>query len=264
MGQLLGHVGQQHGVGTEFLGQQAGALQGAVGDHDALHPLLMQVAGDQGDSFTGADQQCLAAVQVGEDLPGQADSGKCHGNRVLADGGVGTHRLGGTEGGLEQATEQRADGTGLTRHGVGGLHLAKDLRLAEDHGIQPGCDAHHVTDGCIVLIHVGTGTQFFQAQVVIAGQPGEHFIGAGVVLLQIQLAAIAGGENGRLAAGRDTAQLLQGLHQLLRSEGHTFADVHRSGLVVDTKSNEGHAGSLTETGGRAIVLLHPNNDNHCR
>ncbi|MCY1452339.1 hypothetical protein D9M71_692510 [compost metagenome] len=83
-------------------------------------------------------------------------------------------------------------------------------------------------------MHIGARAQFFQAQVVVAGQPGEHFIGAGVVLLQVELAAVAGGEDGRLAAGRDATQLLQGLHQLLGSEGHAFADIYRGGLVVDT------------------------------
>ncbi|MNF52621.1 hypothetical protein D3C84_339720 [compost metagenome] len=232
--QLLGHVGQQHGVGAELLGEDAGALQGAVGDHDALHALLVQVAGDQGDGLAGADQQRLAAVQVGEYLLGQADGGERHGNRVLSDGGIGAHRLGGAEGGLEQTAEQRAHGAGLARYSVGGLHLAKDLRLAEDHGVQPGGDAHHVADRGVVRVYVGAGAQLFQAQIVVAGQPGKHLIGAGMVLLQVKLAAVAGGEDGRLAAGRDATQLLQGLHQLLGSEGHAFADIYRGGLVVDT------------------------------
>ncbi|MNP24105.1 hypothetical protein D3C76_1168480 [compost metagenome] len=90
--------------------------------------------------------------------------------------------------------------------------------------------AHRV----VILMYIGARAQFFQAQVVVAGQPGEHFIGAGMVLLQVELAAVAGGEDGRLAAGRDATQLLQGLHQLLGSEGHAFADIYRGGLVVDT------------------------------
>ena len=131
VGQFLGDVGQQYGVRAELLGQDTGPLQGAVGHDDTPHALLMQVAGDQGDGFAGTDQQGLATAQVAEDLLGQADRGKRHRYRVFTDGGVGTHLLGSAEGGLEQAPEQRADGAGLARHGVGGLHLAEDLRLAE-------------------------------------------------------------------------------------------------------------------------------------
>jgi hypothetical protein len=79
----------------------------------------------------------LAALQVAENLLGQADRGKRHGHRVFADGGVGAHLLGGAEGGLEQAPEQRADGAGLAGHGVGRFHLAENLRFAQHQRVEP-------------------------------------------------------------------------------------------------------------------------------
>jgi len=200
-------------------------------------------------------------VQVGEDLLGQADGGESHRHRVLADGGIGTHGLGGAEGGLEQAAEQRTDGAGLARHGVGGLHLAEDLRFAEDHRIQPGSHAHHVAHGVVVLVDIGAGTQLIEIETVVVGQPAQHFVGGQLVLLQVQLAAVAGGEDRRLAAGREATELLQGLDQLLGGEGHALADVHRGGLVVDTEGEEGHAGSLDRFERPAIVLRHPRQDN---
>ena len=100
-------IRQQHGVGAELFGQDAGTLQGTVGDDDTLHAEVVQVTGDQGDGLTGTDQQGLAALQVAENLFGQADGGKCHGHRVFPDGRVGAHLLGGIERGLEQAPQQR-------------------------------------------------------------------------------------------------------------------------------------------------------------
>ena len=80
-------------------------------------------------------------MQVTENLLGQADRGKCHGHRVFADGGVGAHLLGGIERGLEQPAQQRANGAGLPRYGVGGLHLAEDLLRA----LQIIARAAHIT-----------------------------------------------------------------------------------------------------------------------
>ena len=242
--QFVGNVREQHGVGAELLGQLAGTFQGAVGDDDTLDALIVQVARHQADGLASADQQRLAAVQVGEDLLGQAHRGKRHGYRVLADGGVGTHGLGGAEGGLEQTPEQRADGAGLARYGVGRLELAENLRFAEHHRVQPAGHAHHVPDRVVIAVHIGAGAQFVDAQTVIIGQPLQHFVAAELVLLQVQLAAVAGGEDRRLAAGRQPAQLLQRLDQLLRGEGNALAHLYRGGLVVDTEGDKGHAGSL--------------------
>ncbi len=156
-------------MGAELFGQLAGPLQGAVGYDDTLDALVVQVPRHQADGLTGADQQRLAAVQIGEDLLGQADRGEGHRHRVLANGGIGAHGLGGAEGGLEQTPEQRPDGAGLTRHGVGRLELAENLRLAQHHRIQPAGHAHHVAHRVMVAVHVGTGAQLFDAQAVVVG-----------------------------------------------------------------------------------------------
>lgn len=245
VGQLLGYLRKQHRMGAELLGEQAGALQGAVGHHDALHALLEQVARDQGDGLAGADQQRLAAVQVAEDLLGQAHRGERHGHRVLADGGIGADGLRRTEGGLEQAAEQRTDGAGLARDGVGRLHLAEDLRLAEDHRVEAGGHAHHVAHRVFVLVHIGTGAQLVESQAMVVRQPGEHVVRGRMVDLQVEFAPVAGRQDGRLAAGGQAAELLQRLDHLFRSESHALADSHRGGLVIDAEGNEGHAGSLS-------------------
>ncbi|MNG89244.1 hypothetical protein D3C79_481020 [compost metagenome] len=250
VGQFLGDVGQQNGVRTELLGQDAGPLKGTVGHDDAAHALLMQVAGDQGDGFAGTDQQGLAAAQVAEDLLGQADRGKRHRHRVFADGSVGAHLLGGTESGLEQAPEQWADGASLTRHGVGGLHLAEDLRLAEHQRVQAGGHPHHVLHRLVLFVHVGAGAQLVQAEAVVVGEPLQHDIGGQVVLLDIELATVAGRQNRRFAAGCQSAELLQGVYQLLWGKRHALAYVYRGSLMVDTKCKKGHARSLVVTGSR--------------
>ena len=221
-----------------------GEALGLRGNDDALDPLLVQVPRHQADGLAGTDQQRLAAVQVAEDLLGQAHRGKRHRHRVLADRGIGAHGLGGAEGGLKQAPEQRANGAGLARHGIGGLHLPENLRLAQHHRVQPRGHPHHVAHRGIVLEHVGTGAQLVEAEPVVLGQPDQHPVDGQHVLFEVQLAAVTGRQNRRLAAGRAPAELLQGLDQLLRGKSHAFANRHRSGFMVDPEGNKGHAQSL--------------------
>ncbi len=98
--------------------------------------------------------------------------------------------------------------------------------------------------GLIVDMHIGACLELVEAETVIIGQPGEHGIGLDLILLQIQLAAIAGREDRRFAGRSDAAQLPQSLDHLVGREGYALADVHRSGLVINAKREESHAESL--------------------
>ncbi|MDT4860078.1 hypothetical protein FQZ97_946170 [compost metagenome] len=184
-------------------------------------------------------------MQVAENLLGQAHRGEGHRHRVLANGGIGADLLGGAESGLEQASEQRPQRAGLASHGESGFHLPENLRLAEHHGVQPRGHPHHVAHRGVVFVDIGAGAQLVEAELVVIGQPGQHHIGGQAVLFEVEFAAVAGREDRRLAGSGALTELLQSLNQLLRGESHAFADIHRSGFMVDTEGDKGHAGSLT-------------------
>ena len=210
----------------------------------------MQVPRHQRDGLPCADQQRLTALQIAEDLSGQADRGERDGNRVLANGGVGTHGLCGAECRLEQAAKQRTDASGFPRHRVGRFHLAKNLRLTQYQRIEPRGDPHHVAYGLIVDMHIGARLEFFEAEAMIIGQPGQHCIRFDLILLQIKFAAITSRKDRRLTGRRNATQLAQGLDHLVGREGYALADVHRSGLVIDAKREESHAESLIDNRAR--------------
>ncbi|MNX54473.1 hypothetical protein D3C86_852040 [compost metagenome] len=165
-------------------------------------------------------------MQVAENLLGQAHRGKRHRHRVLADGRVGAHLLGRIERGLEQPPEQRPDGAGLAGHGIGRLHLAENLRFAQHQRVEPGSDPHHVTNCRIIFMHIGAFAQLVVAQMMIFGQPAQHDVRRQVILFYIEFTAIAGGEDRSFAAVGESAELLQGLNQLLRGKSHALADVY--------------------------------------
>ena len=161
--QFARDIGQQDRVRAQLSCQRAGTLEGPIGNDDLFHALLMQVTRHERDRLTGSDQQGLAALQVAEDLTGQADGGKCDGNRVLADGGIRPHRLGRAEGRLEQPAKQRADASGLPRHRVRRFHLAENLRLTQHQRVEARGDTHHVAYGLIVDMHISARLEFLEA-----------------------------------------------------------------------------------------------------
>lgn len=99
----------------------------------------------------------------------------------------------------------------------------------------------------MLLVDIGAGAQLVEAQLVIVGQPLQHSIGGKVVLFYIEFATVAGRQDRRFAAGGQSAQLLQGIDQLLGRKRHALAYVYRGSLMVDTKGKKGHARSLVGT-----------------
>jgi hypothetical protein len=83
-----------------------------------------------------------------------------------------------------------------------------------------------VTNCRIIFVHIGARAQFLEAQMVVIGQPAQHDIRRQVILLYIELTAIAGGEDRSFAAVGESAELLQGLHQLLWGKRHALAHVY--------------------------------------
>ena len=107
----------------------------------------------------------------------------------------------------------------------------------------------------LINMNVGAGLEFFNVQIVVFGKPGQNLPGFSFILLQIQLAAVAGRQDGRLACRSHTTQLLQRFDHLLRCEGHTLTHIHRCGLVIDAKRDESHAGVVDSKTERGILLL---------
>ena len=147
LGQVSAEFGEGDGVAVELRGQGMGPLDGAVGDDDATDALLAQVAGGQFDGLPGADEQGGLVLEVGEDLPCQANGGEGHGDRAGADGRVGAHLLGDGEGVLEEAAEEFTGGTVIAGGLEGGLDLAKDLGFTQHHGVEAAGHFQEVGDG---------------------------------------------------------------------------------------------------------------------
>ena len=243
--QLAGNFGQQYRLGAEFLRQLTGPPQGAIGDDYAADPGFHQVPGNQLDGFARPHQQGVAVAQVGEYVPCQVDGGVGHGDRVLTDGGVRAHPLGDGEYPREQPAQFTAHRTGLVGDGIGGLELAKYLRLPQHHGVQAAGDLHNMLQRLFRLEVVGRAAQFLRRQVVVAGHPVGELQGlvGGLDALRhdgVQLGAIAGGQDDHLLYPTRLTGVGQGFTHLLRRKGDTLAHLDGGRVVVDTQGDQVH------------------------
>ena len=119
---------------------------------DVADALRAQVLRGQRADLAGADDQHAAPVEAAEDLPRQRDRGEADRHRAFAERGFGAHALADAERPVEQLAEQRPGAAALGGRLERVLHLAEDLRLADDQRIEAGGDAEQMRDRGVVLV----------------------------------------------------------------------------------------------------------------
>jgi len=153
--------------------------------------------------------------------------------------GSGAHFLGDREGVLEQLVQQHAQGARLLGVACGVLDLAEDLRLADDHGIEPARHPEDVADRVALRVGIQVRRDLGEREAMEAREP----VGGMLRLFggEVELGAVAGRQDRRLAHRVRVRQIVQGLNQPLRLERNAFADGERCGVVVQAKGEKLHA-----------------------
>jgi len=239
-GQMPVELGQRQGHAAMASGEILRMGQGAVGDQQALGFRFHQMPSGQFDGLAGTDQQHGRFTEPGKTVLRQAYRDGRHRHRIRADTGIGARALGGGEGLLEQAIQLPAECPGLARGGPRLFHLPEDLRLAQHQRIQAGGDPEQVAHGVAVVMPVQVVVQIV-ASVRMGGQPVRQCT-AVVVGMRVQLGAVAGGEQHRLADLRQGTQGRQRRRQSVLGERHFLAQGNRRGLVVDAEDVQAHCG----------------------
>ena len=114
----------------------------AVRDQQRVRSLLNQVPRGQVAHLPRPDQKNSLAGQRTENLAGKIGGHRCDRNCGGADPGFGADALGHGKSALQQGVQDRVEaGRGfdcahLARNRKRLLYLAKNLRLADDHGVQ--------------------------------------------------------------------------------------------------------------------------------
>ena len=137
----------RHGAAFELPRQVLGRRQRPAGDGDLLHALRAQVDARELGHLAGAEDEDAQAGEVPEDLLGELDGGVADRDRAFGEPGFVAHALADRERGVEQPMRDGAGEVEVARRGVGRLHLAEDLRLADDERVEACRDAEEVARG---------------------------------------------------------------------------------------------------------------------
>ena len=156
-----------------------GALVGAVGDVDVACSGPSQVPRGRFRHLAGADDQNRQPVQVAEDLAGQLDGDVADRDRHLADAGLVADAPRHAERAVEQLVEFAAQGAGGLGQRVGVLHLAQNLRLADDHRIEARGYPKDVPHGVAVGVAVKEGRADLERQLACLAEELDQLAGRG-------------------------------------------------------------------------------------
>jgi hypothetical protein len=187
------------------------------------------------DHFAGTDKQDPDLGQILEQLGSQSHGGRRHADRMGADFGGSAYFLGHGEAALKQLIECGAQRAGVIGRPDRVLELAKNLRLAQHHGIETTGNTKGVTCGLPVRQRVGVASEFAGGNLSEFGQPVDSAVQFGPVGRAIDLGSVASGEDCRLGATvvRCT-QLLQCFAESIQAKREPAAQIERRGGVVQT------------------------------
>ena len=133
------------------------------------------------------------------------------------------------------------DGSGGARDREGLFDLAKNLRLAYDHGIQAGGHAEEMADGLLVavLVEVRREDRGLDAELAREKRCNRSAVG---FHNRDQLHAIAGGDDHALRDSGSSGESARGLGQFVAADGDLLAQRDGRGFMVHANERERHWG----------------------
>ena len=232
----------RHDRAADVGGQRLGVGGGAAADGDPLRLLRGEVPRRQLGHLAGADDEHRRVAQVADDLARQAERRVADRHRALGQLGLAPHALAGGERGVEQAVEERAGRVQIGRGRVGLLHLAEDLRLADDERIEPGGDPEQVAGGVGFAAGVDVRPQIVGRHGAGRRQEAGHRLVAVLeaVAGRVELGPVAGREQHHFAERRIAGQRRHRLAEIAGGERQPLAQVDGRGVMADAEDQESH------------------------
>ena len=238
--QQMGDGLQRMGVARKFFGELLTAFRTAVGYGESLHPMLPQMGRHQLDGIPGTDQQHRFAFETAQQLLGQTYGSIGDTDRGRTNGGLRAHPLCHAEGPVQQAIQYRPGGTVIRRRLIGILDLTENLRLSDDHGIQPAGHAKQVAYGFRIARMVNMPIQQSRVHAVKMTEPvlqGLTMVASAAV--NIDFRAVAGGYDQRLGSQALLRQVMIGCSKPLRRKSDFFPDRDGGSMVTQSEAENG-------------------------
>ena len=200
-GELRRKLVEADRLAAEALGEADRAVVMAVGDEDGGDPARAQRPRDQLRGLTGSDHEDPPAGEVAERALCEFDRDRGDREPLLAHPGLLARPAARGERPAEEAVEDRPGGSLDQRQLVGALHLSLDLRLADDHRVEPRGDPEEVARRLGRTQRVEMAEQLGRPDVGLAGEhPQRRRLGLDRVGDdEVELGPVAGRDRRRLA-----------------------------------------------------------------
>jgi hypothetical protein len=195
--------------------------------------------GAQFDHLTGADEENLLIGDTFEDPLTQAHRGSGHGDDIGPDRRRRPHFLGHREGVLKEFVQRRTKSARLLGNAYRLLHLAENLRLAENHRIEPTGNPKGMSNGIALGIGIEVRRDLMARQTMVVGEPLRRRVRD--IARNVQLGTIAGRQDRRLVDRFAVGQVRQSPRQAFGMKRHLLANREWCCVVVDTKGEQRHA-----------------------
>ena len=138
------------------LGQGERVLVRAIRDDRRAHPFAHEALERELRHLACAQHHRMTSAERAEDLGRELHGSGAGRRRTSADTGLVAHATTNHQRRLKEPAEHRPRGTAASLPRV--AHLAMNLRLAEDHGVDAGGDAKEMRDGIPIASHVAEGS----------------------------------------------------------------------------------------------------------
>ena len=233
------HIFKTDRTAAETIGELLGTLEGAIGHQDGARSMVYEMARRLLAHLAGAHDQNPLAFERAENLTRQLHRDRGDGDRGVADLGLGAHPLGDHEGALQHLVQMATDGPCGTGCQVAALHLAEDLRLTNDHGVEAAGDAEEVPHRFLLPVLVEVRAEDLRVDVEIAAKK----LGQVRCIERLageQLHPVAGGKDHPFQHARGLGERAGGLHQFLRTDGQPLAQLDGRGFVIEAQQHDIH------------------------
>jgi hypothetical protein len=254
--ELLLEVRERRGRAAKALRELGGALEVPVADPDRAGALAEALRGGLG-HLPGAHEQHRVPREVAEDAPREVHGHAADAHRAGPERGLGAHALRDGERARHAAPEQVAERPRLDGEVVRLLHLAEDLRLAEDHALEARRDPEDVADGllAVALVEVARELLVARERRVIA-QHLAHRVEGGLrhrlTRAREDLDAVARGEEEGLGDLAARAEPREQHGQRLARGGEALAHLDGRGAVGEAHDHDARAAVSHGVPARAV------------
>ena len=212
-----------------------GVRRSAIQNPQLLDAAIAKVPHDLLACSARSDDQRAVIVQLAENPFRKFHPRKCNRNGPRAEFRFVPDALAHFKSGLEHAIEYGTGFATVKSDLVSIAYLAQNFRLAEQHGIEPGCDSEQVPHGMTVPVAIQRAIQFIERKLVEGRD--EQFHGAGAIRgvlawNAVEFAAIARGKHQRFLEDAARTQLTGGFARLLWRECDTLPQIDRGRAVI--------------------------------